>query len=289
VWKTTSSGAAWTPAGLAGKQVLQLALDPQDPRVLLASTLYDGLYRSADAGASWTKVVAGLDRLDVTALVVDPAAPATVYAGTTFLGPGYDPGGVMKSTDGGGTWASTTPGLAFNVRAIALDPSAPATLYIGIDYLTGGSLFKTTNGGLSWTQPNTGLPTVFINALAIDPQRPATVYAATGQGLFKTTDAAGHWAMVDTVAPVVMTAVATDPTTPDVVYLAGGGGLFRSPDAGATGRTPTADCPARTSPRSSSIPRTRMSCTWAPEPASSSRPTPGGPGRRRAPTSRTMP
>ena len=70
------------------------------------------------------------------------------------------------------------------MSALAIDPSAPATLYAG----TGGGVFKSTNGGGSWTAINAGLITSSVHALAIDPSAPATLYAGTSGGVFKSTN-----------------------------------------------------------------------------------------------------
>jgi len=58
------------------------------------------------------------------------------------------------------------------------DPSAPATLYAG----TGGGVFKSSNGGQSWTAVNAGLTNTYVITLAIDPSAPATLYAGTNSG-----------------------------------------------------------------------------------------------------------
>ena len=106
----------------------------------------------------------------IYALAIDPATPATLYAGTWG-------GGVFKSTNGGGNWSAVNTGLTnTTVRALAIDPVTPATLYAGTD---GGGVFKSTNGGANWSAANTGLTDTYVRALAIDPVTPATLYAGT--------------------------------------------------------------------------------------------------------------
>ena len=73
------------------------------------------------------------------------------------------------------TWTSNGPDGG-DVRALAIDPANPATLYAGT---SGGGVFKSTDGGGSWTVINTGLTSTDVRALAIDPANPATVYAGT--------------------------------------------------------------------------------------------------------------
>ena len=71
-----------------------------------------------------------------------------------------------------------------SVRALAIDPQTPSTLYAG----TGNGVFRSTDGGASWTAVNSGLTSLAIDTLAIDPQNPSTVFAGTsGGGVFSTT------------------------------------------------------------------------------------------------------
>src|SRR2546426_472388 len=94
----------------------------------------------ASAGVNvWTS--SGPEDGIVNALAVDPATPATVYAGT-------DGAGVFKSVNGGGSWATVNTGLTNQrVSAMAIDPVTPATVYAG----TLSGLFKSVNGGGSWS------------------------------------------------------------------------------------------------------------------------------------------
>ena len=93
------------------------------------------------------------------------------------------------------TWTTNGP-EGGQIRALAIDPATPATLYAGT---FGGGVFKSTNGGGSWTAINTGLTSNFANALAIAPSAPATLYAGTvGGGVFKSTNGGGSWTAVNT-------------------------------------------------------------------------------------------
>src|SRR5262249_43458309 len=135
-----------------------------------------------------------------------PDDPSIVYAGRG----GSDKRGLYESTDGGTTWQNLTEGLeGVDVGAVALDPLHRTTLYIGT---FGEGLFKSTDGGASWQPASKGVPritvkgttaagrpaswrlTVPITALAIDPARPTTLYAATsGKGVLRSTDAGANW------------------------------------------------------------------------------------------------
>ncbi len=172
----------------------------------------------------------------VSALVVDPAAPATVYAATDYVG-------VFKSTDGGATWAPASTGLAYlYVNALAIDPSTSTTLYAA----GGHGVFKSTDAGGTWAPASTGLTYLYTTALAIDPTTPTTLYAAGGGGVFKSTDAGGTWAAANAgLTWPDVAALAIDPTTPTTLYAATAGGIFKSIDAGATWAAATTGLPYR--------------------------------------------
>ncbi len=121
----------------------------------------------------------------VTALAVDPAAPATLYAGTELAG-------LWKSIDGGATWSPASGGYTGDrAAAIAIDPAQPSTLYVG----SNAGVFKSTNGGASWFPASAGLANSQVDALVLDPGNPATLYVAveTAGSIHRSTDGAGAW------------------------------------------------------------------------------------------------
>ena len=103
VLKSTDSGGTWTAtnAGLRSLQVGDLAVDPQTPATLYATS--NGVFKSTNAGGTWAAAGAGLPSGSASALVIDPKTPATLYAGTSS--------GVFKSTDAGATWVPLTNDL----------------------------------------------------------------------------------------------------------------------------------------------------------------------------------
>lgn len=270
-WLTTDGGTTWNAIedGLATIWVLSIAIDPGDPNTVYAGTYQDGVFKSSNGGQSWTAINDGMFPVpvnamaidpavsivyaatdfgvfasvdgglhwtmpnqffgSVTSLVVDPTAPGTVYAG---IAQGFSAPGVMKSTDGGQSWAST--GFPIDVLSLAISPVAPATVYAGTTHGVYG--FSETIG---WEPVSSGLPhTIRVEGLAIDPAAGSTLYAATELGLFRTTaDGAGAWAPWSPVAslsgiPVFRIAVA--PSAPSVLYASSYTGVARSVDSGAT-------------------------------------------------------
>ncbi len=131
------------------------------------------------------------------ALVFDPTTPTTMYVGAAA-------GGVYKSTDAGLNWkpvGDILPNMAVN--SLAIDPSTPEILYAGtgegfgnINAVRGAGIFKTTDGGLSWTplqatQSNSGF--WFVNKIVVSPASPNRVYAATNVGIFRSADGGITW------------------------------------------------------------------------------------------------
>ena len=132
-----------------------------------------------------------------------------------------------------GVWTTNGPD-GLNVWAVALDPLIPGTIYTGAL----GGMFRSTNGGASWTAVSTGLPAAAtdVYAIAIDPQNPNTLYVGTGYGLFKSTDRAASWVDADDeIFRRTVDALAIDPVQPTTLYRGEfPGGVFKSTNSGAT-------------------------------------------------------
>src|SRR2546427_6914130 len=138
----------------------------------------------------------------------------------------------MTAEGGINSWTSTNGPNGGSIRALAVDPVTPATLYAGTG---GGGVFKSTDGGGSWTAVNTGFYTnLFVTTLAMDPQAPTTLYAGSGWTVFKSTDGGGSWTAVGLSFSV--TTLAIDPQTPATLYAGTyGGGGYKSTNGGGGG------------------------------------------------------
>src|SRR5499425_1489629 len=136
-------------------------------------------------------------------------------------------------------WTGIGPEGA-QVTSLAIDPTAPIILYAASSCVQAsalacnGGVFKTINGGGSWSSVNVGLTNTNVSVVAIDPQTPTTLYAATsGSGVFKSIDAGGSWrAINDGLTDSYVTALAVDPKTPSIIYVGTGGGVFKTTDGG---------------------------------------------------------
>jgi hypothetical protein len=173
----------------------------------------------------------------VTAIVVDPTNPQTLYVGSAQ-------GGIWKSIDGGAHWQPTSDNeKSLAIGALAIDPSNPQTLYAGtgegnfsLDSYYGSGILRTTNGGSSWTLL---AATTFVgdrfSRLAITPGTPNRLFAAANSGLWRSTDSGVDWTQQTQGLPAntQATDVAIDPSTPDTVYAAfWGQGIYGTTNAG---------------------------------------------------------
>jgi photosystem II stability/assembly factor-like uncharacterized protein len=235
VFKTTNGGTSWAAAsnGLPGVRIYALALDVTDTGTLYAATHGSGIFKTTDGGASWAAVNTGVTAPAVLALALHPTNPETVYAGAQAQG-------VFRTTNAGESWTTVNAGLgAVEVRALAFDPTTPDILYAGgygggsyFAGQTGYGVFKTDDGGASWSAVNTGLASLSVSALAVHPFDPDTLYVGTSGGVFKSTNGGAAWSL-STAADVECLAV--HPSFPQVVYAGiAGGNLLRTTSGGGS-------------------------------------------------------
>lgn len=263
----------WTSSGPEGGTITALAVDPQASTTLYVGTRVGGAYKSVDGGESWQAINDGLadvrirrgnptaptapvidndalGHLHVTALTIDPHAPTTLYAATLA-------GNVFKSTNGGRSWSALDLGKTLRfIRSVVIDPRTPGIIYVSgapVDWnpmihgslatFMAGGVLKSTDGGRHWNAVNNGLlqstfagpkPDLGRPVLAIDPLTPATLYAATRAGVFKTTDAGATWSSVNSgLTGFEPRVLAIDSRTPTNLYV---GGLMGDPDRSHSAR-----------------------------------------------------
>jgi photosystem II stability/assembly factor-like uncharacterized protein len=229
VYKTTDGGSSWNFAsvGLAS-DVRALAINPITPSNLYAGVSGGGVYETVDGGTLWTPSSNGLSTLNVTAVAINPSNPSRVYAAT--LG-----GGVFITFNGGIMWTPVNDGvfetLPPDVRAlaVAIDPSSPTGVSEYAGTVSKG-VYKSTAGNGNWNNINAGLPFptgLDVRAVAVDPVKPATLYAATAAGVFRMTDRDPSWVPVNGgLTNLDVAALAINPINPSAVYVAGSGGAF---------------------------------------------------------------
>ena len=187
------------------------------------------IYKSVDAGATWSASETGLPPPQpgscghsqiAVPLVIDPADPQTLYLGLSlnWTRDGSCPvpsvaNGIFKSSDGGATWVHASNGIPrlggpgssnWSSLALALAPSQPHTLYASayeydVDGAMRSRVFRSTDAGANWTERSVGVAGQDVRALLVDPLDADIVYAAAagsgvnGGGVYRSTDGGATW------------------------------------------------------------------------------------------------
>ena len=215
-------------------RVKALAVDPRNSNVVYLGAAQGGVWKTTDGGASWQPLTDKQPSLAVSALALDPRNPDTIYVGTGEPHPGLDNyygAGILKSTDGGATWqqlgADTFTGLG--IASIVIDPNNSNVIYVASSR-TGveGSatpvrgVFKSTNGGSTWTALLTCQDCYGASDLVMDPRNPSTLYAAFwSYGIFKSTNGGANWTQLTNGLPgsnFRRVELAISPSNPLVLY-----------------------------------------------------------------------
>jgi photosystem II stability/assembly factor-like uncharacterized protein len=227
LWMSRDAGRHWNAVeGLRGQSIFAFTQAPSNAEILFAGT-FEGVFRSADGGGSWTLISPPGSREihEVESLAVDPVNPDIVYAGTWHL--------PWKTEDGGKNWHNIKKGLIddSDVFSIIIDPAKPRTVFLsacsGIYKSdTAGELFHKIQG-----IPSTARRT---RVLMQDPENREIVYAGTTEGLYKTVNG-GKTFQSMTGADVIVNDVYVDPQDSNRVLMATDrGGVLASKDAGAS-------------------------------------------------------
>ncbi|RPI34809.1 MAG: hypothetical protein EHM70_01625 [Chloroflexota bacterium] len=241
IYKSEDGGETWGEAmnGLPRVDVLALAVSGETAGFRLYALVGEGLYFSDDAGASWQQKEKSFGQvyyIENLAISPDGRTLMTWYGGS----------GLYHSTDGGGNWLESTQGLPEGERgdvyvdSIAFDPSDPSVVYAGTGYnhQLGNGVFKSTDGGQTWTAANKDMLDCDVTALAIDPQDPQVVYAGVDGGdLYKSVDGGQSWAKIRSVGQPFSNWVRTlvlDPETGRLYMVTNQEGLMASGDGGLT-------------------------------------------------------
>jgi photosystem II stability/assembly factor-like uncharacterized protein len=273
VYRSTDEGKSWTNVGLRqSKTIADVIPHPTDPNTAWVAAVGDlwtpnaerGCYKTTDAGKSWKLVLGAAapfnDRVGCGEMVIDPGNPdvlyATLYARRRFpwqfisgvnATDGKDLGGIYKSSDGGGTWKKLTAGLPGRTQRVGLAVHAknPQVVYAIVQSDEGGTssiddghskaggVFRSENGGESWTRMSTLNPRPFyFSKIRVDPANDQLIYVL-GYALHVSEDGGKTWRedRFKNVHPDNH-ALEIDPRWPKRLLLGTDGGLYQSVDGG---------------------------------------------------------
>lgn len=252
------------PAVISGR-IVDFAVNPKNRAEYYAAAASGGLWKTTNAGTTWTPVFDHEGSYSIGVVKLDPRNPAVVWVGTgennAQRSVAYGDG-VYKSDDSGKSWKNVGLKKSEHVGRIAIDPRDSKVVYVAAQgplWGPGGDrgLFKTTDGGKTWknilnVSENTG-----VTDVVIDPDNPDTLYAASWQrrrhvytlidggpetAIYKSTDAGATWNKLKSGLPTEDTGrigVALSPADSSVLYATieaanDKSGIFRSNDRGAT-------------------------------------------------------
>ncbi len=268
LWKTEDAGGRWrniSDGFMNTGSIGDIAVFEGNPSIMYVGTgealvrgqmssTGDGVYKSIDAGATWTHV--GLEKTkQIGRVVVHPSDANVVYVAA--LGSRWGPSddrGVYRTTDGGATWqrilfVSPSAGAS----EVVMDPTNPRLLYATFwDFErtpwsirsggVGSGIWKSSDGGDTWMPLTNGLPAIMGRiGIAVAPANPRRVYAvveAESGGMYRSDDSGASWRRMSgnrmlQVRPWYFSTVTVDPKNADVVF-APGFSLLRSSDGGIT-------------------------------------------------------
>jgi len=250
--------------GISGGRVTSVVGSARDPKLYYLGSAGGGVWKSTTGGASWKPVFDKEPVASIGAVALDPTNDDVVWVGTGETNPRNDVilgGGIFRSGDGGKTWTDMGLDATLSTSRIAIDPKDPKRIVVATmgnffaDSVDRG-IYRTTDGGKTWTKTLYLGPQTGASDLAFDPKNFNIMYAGMWQfrrqpwnftsggpqdGLFKSTDGGANWArLAEHGLPPGETGrigLAVAPSDPKRVYAlieSKSGILWRSDDAGTT-------------------------------------------------------
>ncbi|MEO0787507.1 MAG: T9SS type A sorting domain-containing protein [Bacteroidota bacterium] len=249
----TEPWASIGPHNRAGR-MLAIDFNPQNPNTIWAGSASGGLWRSYNAGAglnAWERIETGFPALGVSCIDHAPNDSMTIYIGTgeVYNGNGVGTGaayrstrgtygiGILKSTDGGETWAPSLDWTLDQNRGVWSVEVDPTNANIVMAATTEG-VYRSTNAGQTWQRT---LEAPMVMDLIINPDDPDLMLAGCGnflseeRGIYRSSDGGVSWVQItDTDIPVDFAGkiqLAFAPSDPDIVYASIGNGFSFSDGA----------------------------------------------------------
>jgi photosystem II stability/assembly factor-like uncharacterized protein len=228
-WAVSLPVDDWKIAGPFGGTATAIALDPQNPKVLLAGGRNSLLFASEDSGASWNQLNLPKRNFgEVTSILVDPADSKHYLAGMI----GADGAGIFETHDEGKSWTAVNDAQDVGVRALAASPSKPSRFVAG----TLRGVMLSDDSGKSWTRISDpqNLEMQGITAVAVDPKEPNIIYVGTAHLPWRTLDGGKSWESIHNgmIDDSDVFSIYIDPANPTNVFASACSGIYASTSRG---------------------------------------------------------
>jgi len=176
------------PPSEADVWMVFIIMDPADSNTLITGA--KRVWRTKDAGKTWTAVSDVLDGSFVSAVAIAPSDSRTVYVGT-------EKGAIYRSKDGGDAWSENLAGNdvpKFVITRLAVHPTNPQTIYPTVANVGHPHVFRSVDGGDRWEDVDRRrLPDIAHSSLVVHPDDPSRIFVANDVGVFATADAGKTW------------------------------------------------------------------------------------------------
>ena len=196
LWASTDDGATFNEV-YTPDNIWAVAPDPTNAQILYAGSEQIGVFKSTDGGGHWTQSNGALTAwptavgnfIWIGSMLVDPAAPTHVLIGTYGRG-------IYLSTDSAGTWNPVAP--AANMSAVSCLVSTPGPSGAFYACVQGVGVLKSVDGGVTWSTLTSGLASLDVTKLAVNPSSGALYVTTLGDGVFRSLDQGATWKAFDT-------------------------------------------------------------------------------------------
>ena len=252
------------PAFMSGR-IADIAIDPNNENVWYVAVGSGGTWKTTNAGTTWTPLTDKESFYSTGCITIDPNNSAVIWLGTgenvggRHVGIGH---GIYRSTDGGSSWQDMGLKKSEHISKIIVHPSDPNTVWVAVQgplWSSGGErgLYKSTDGGKTWSNKLEINEWTGVTDLVIDPTNPDILYLASwqrhrnvaalmgggpGTSIYKSTDGGDNWVKIDKGLPNSnkgKIGLAISPMNPEVLYAAveldrRNGAVYRSSNSGAS-------------------------------------------------------
>lgn len=254
VFRSDDGGATWSASGLEGERLMAVVPSPAQSDLVWAGTEPSAVWRSDDAGANWGRTT-DLESLPSSREWSFPPRPDTHHVRWIGCHPtdpdrlwvAVEAGALIRTADGGRTWADRVPGGPYDTHELAVHPATPEVLRVS----AGDGYYESRDGGETWSSPMEGLDVGYLRSVAIDPgdpdvvvisasTSPRTAYVAgRSDGRLYRREGEGDWRRITdgwpdpprTIAPLLVAA-----SRSGEIWAADDRGAHRSRDGGNSWR-----------------------------------------------------